>query len=125
MWIMAGEMNNDVTDILDFVMTKAPPGKGGPTKSPGDHDFESISVSPNQFRVAPGEKVQYKATATVGGGVTMDVTRFVYWTSSAPSVVSINRLGGAVVLGDSGSATITATDESSGVSGHVKVTVAG
>jgi len=125
MWIMAGEMNNDVTDILDFVMTKAPPGKGGPTKSAGDHDFESISVSPNQYRVASGEKIQYKATATVAGGATMDVTRFVYWTSSAPSVVSINRLGGAVVHGDSGSATITATDESSGVSGHVTVTVSG
>ncbi|MGP8186527.1 MAG: Ig-like domain-containing protein, partial [Terracidiphilus sp.] len=73
----------------------------------------SISVSPTSQSVATGGTAQFTATGVYGHGsnhpsTTEDITDEVTWTSSEPSVATINSSGVATGV-SSGETTITAT----------------
>jgi uncharacterized protein YjdB len=74
---------------------------------------DTISVSPSAQSVGVGQTVQFTATGSVGHGsnhptTTSDITTQVTWTSSSPSVATINSSGVATGVA-SGTTTITAT----------------
>jgi len=74
---------------------------------------DTISVSPTSQTIAVGQQFQFTATGSVGHGSnhpssTSNITDQVTWTSSLPSVATINATGLATAVG-SGSTTITAT----------------
>jgi uncharacterized protein YjdB len=74
---------------------------------------DTISVSPTSQSVSAGQTVQFTATGTVGHGsnhptTTNNITTQVTWTSSSPSVATINSSGVATGVA-AGSTTITAT----------------
>jgi hypothetical protein len=117
MSLTATELNNSIQDTIEFMIE--PTGRPAP-----EWEVESIVVTPENATMAPGAKLQFKATGGLVGGGQKDVTHFVVWSSSAPTVVSINRLGQAVAQG-AGRVTIKATDGSTRASGSTEVTVRG
>lgn len=90
--------------LLGFALTLA-----GCTNSLVD----SIAVTPTSQSLTIGQTVQFTATGTYGHGsnhpaTTQNITSQVTWSSSAPSVASINSSGLATALA-AGTTTITAT----------------
>jgi hypothetical protein len=79
-----------------------------------------ISVAPVSANLAIGAAQQFAATGTYNDGSTANVTSLATWTSSAPSVATINS--GLVIGVASGSSTITAS--LSGFSSSAALTVA-
>ena len=71
--------------------------------------LESVSVSPLTAAVTQGSTEQYSATGTYSDGSTSPLTSDVTWTSSSPSVASIDDTGLATVAASSGRTDITAT----------------
>jgi uncharacterized protein YjdB len=74
---------------------------------------DTISVSPTSQTIAVGQSFQFTATGTIGHGTnhpstTSDITDLVTWTSSLPSVATINSSGNASAVG-AGTTSITAT----------------
>jgi trimeric autotransporter adhesin len=81
----------------------------------------SIAVTPPSPSVAAGYKQQFTAIGTYGNGTTQNLTSTATWTSSAPSVATINAAGlatglakgtsiiGATLSGISGSTTLIVT----------------
>jgi len=74
---------------------------------------DSITVSPTAQTISAGQTFQFTATGVVGHGTnhpstTSIITDQVTWTSSLPSVATINSSGVATAVG-TGSTTITAT----------------
>lgn len=53
----------------------------------------SISVAPANLTLAAGNQQQFAATGNWSGGVQVNITSFVTWTSSAPSVASVSSTG--------------------------------
>jgi Bacterial Ig-like domain (group 2) len=78
----------------------------------GNSLVDNIQVSPSTQSVATGGTVQFTAAGTTGHGshpaTTQDVTDQVTWTSSAPSVATVNSSGAATGVA-AGTATITAS----------------
>jgi Big-like domain-containing protein/centrosomal CEP192-like protein len=68
----------------------------------------SIAVTPSPASVAAGQTVQFSATGTYSDSSTKNLTSSVTWTSSAPTVATVNAGGLASGL-SAGSATIGAT----------------
>jgi trimeric autotransporter adhesin len=68
----------------------------------------SISVTPVGLTLGIGINQQYVATATYSDGTSADLTSGVTWTSSSPSVVTINSSGVATTVA-AGQTTITAS----------------
>jgi len=68
----------------------------------------SIAVTPVGLTLGIGINQQYVATATYSDGSSVDLTSGVIWTSSLPSVASVNSSGVATTLA-AGQTTITAT----------------
>ena len=101
------------------------PTEEPPTEEPpiGAAIWESITISPPNPTIAGDGQQQFTATGTYSDGYAEDITGVVEWSSSAPDVVSIDSSGSAVAAPVSGTATITATDPDSGVSGSTEVTV--
>jgi hypothetical protein len=81
--------------------------------------ISSISVTPATATLAPATFVDCVATATFSDGSTGVVTNVVNWTSSAPSVASVDV--GIVTAETGGTATITAQFGS--ISGNATITV--
>ncbi len=83
----------------------------------------SVAVTPQAASVAQiGETTQFMATGTTNDSKTPpeDVTSAANWTSSTPSVATVNSTGLATATG-CGTTTITATD--AGISGETTLTV--
>lgn len=73
-------------------------------------DVVSITITPtNPTLTAPGQTVSFVATGTKGTGTTVNVTTASTWTSSDPSVASVNPNTGVATAIAAGSTTITAT----------------
>jgi len=74
------------------------------------NDVVSITVTPtNPVLTAAGQTVSFVATGTKGNGTTVNVTTASTWTSSDPSVASINPNTGVATALAAGNTTITAT----------------
>jgi hypothetical protein len=87
----------------------------------------SIAVTPANLTLNVGSSANMAATATYSDQTQMDVTLATTWTSSAPDIVRVSNDGGSVGLATAllqGSATITATDPATGISGAVTVAAA-
>jgi Bacterial Ig-like domain (group 2)/Kelch motif/Galactose oxidase, central domain len=69
----------------------------------------SLSVTPNPLRSGVGITLQPTATATYSDGTTADVTHLATWTSSEPSVASIDPLTGLITGVSLGSSAIEST----------------
>ena len=80
----------------------------------------SVAITPNSRAVALGTSVKFSATGTFSDGTTQDLTNFIAWSSSNPSVAFINGNGTATTAG-TGTTSITAT--LNGVSGSATLTV--
>jgi uncharacterized protein YjdB len=74
--------------------------------------IDSIQVTPSSQSIATGQTVQFTATGIIGHGAhpssSVDVTSQVSWTSSAPSVATVNA-GGLATAVSAGTTTITAS----------------
>jgi uncharacterized protein YjdB len=84
----------------------------------------SITITPANSAIANGTSKQLIATGNFSDGTTQDLTAFVTWASSAPSLAAISNAAGSqglVTGGGAGSATISAT--LAGVSGTTTITV--
>ncbi len=84
----------------------------------------AITITPPNVSIAKSTSEQLIATGDFSDGTTQNLTAFVTWVSSAPSVAAVSNTAPSqgVVTGDAaGSATITAT--LGGVSGATAVTV--
>jgi len=77
----------------------------------GNSLVDVIQISPSSQSIAAGQTLQFTATGVYGHGShpssTQDVTDLVAWTSSSPSVATINATGLATGV-SAGSTTITA-----------------
>ncbi len=83
-----------------------------------------ITITPPNFAIATGTSEQLIATGDFSDGTTQNLTAFVNWVSSAPTLATVSNASGSegLVTGTgAGSATITAT--LGGVSGTTTVTV--
>ena len=86
----------------------------------------SIAITPLTPSIALGAKQQFTATGTYTDATHRDVTGTVAWEASDPAVVQVSNTAGSNGLATStgvGSATIKATDASSGVSATATLTV--
>ena len=84
----------------------------------------SITVTPPNSSIAKGTTEQPIATGNFSDGTTQDVTAFVNWASSNPSLATVSNVAGShgqVTGAAVGSAAITAT--LGGVSGSTSVTI--
>ena len=94
--------------------------KGTATVTVGQPALLSIAVAPNQSSLPLGESAQLSATGTFSDGTTQDLTQSATWTSSSPTVASLNGPG-AVAAAGIGSAQLSAAYQ--GVTGNASVTV--
>jgi uncharacterized protein YjdB len=86
----------------------------------------SIAITPLTPSIALGAKQQFTATGTYTDATHRDVTGTIAWEASDPAVVQVSNTAGSNGLATStgvGSATIKATDASSGVSATATLTV--
>lgn len=74
---------------------------------PGKNTIVSMTISPTGAFIMPQATQQFSATATFGNNSTGDVTDQVTWTSSAPTITTIDTSGLATGVA-LGTATITA-----------------
>jgi trimeric autotransporter adhesin len=84
---------------------------GSATVTVGAPIVKTLVVSSTSQSIAPGTTAQFTATATMTDGSTQNVTGSVTWSSSNPSVASINVKGASgLAMGlTAGSSMITAT----------------
>jgi uncharacterized protein YjdB len=80
----------------------------------------SIALSPVNPTIQPSKTQQFTATAKLGDGTTQDVTSQSTWTSSSPSVATIDNSGLATAVA-TGNTTITASN--GGVTASTTLTV--
>ena len=82
--------------------------------------LESLSVTPSDQDIAPGETLQFGAKGAYSDDTTKDLTSSVVWESSDTDVATINNKGLATAVAQ-GTATVTATSDD--ISGSVQMTV--
>jgi hypothetical protein len=82
--------------------------------------LQTIIVTPSQASIPVGIQEFFDATGAFSDGTTQDIGTNVTWSSSSPSVVSVNSSGVAMSLTE-GTTNITAVFE--GVTGSTQVTV--
>lgn len=88
----------------------------------------SIVVTPSTGSVAVNGSVQLTATGSYSDGTSRDLTGQLTWTSSAAGVAEVANAPGlqGLAFGQSaGTATVTATDPATGLSGAAQLTVTG
>jgi len=89
---------------------------------PSSTEITAITLSPTSAFITPTTTQQFTATATFGNNTSGDVTSQVTWTSSSPSVATVNSSG--LVTGVAlGSTTITAKSNNSSATATAPVTV--
>lgn len=91
--------------------------------------LDAVSVSPSSSSLSAGQTVQFTATGTFGNAKKpsfQDVTKTVTWSSSAPSVATVNASGLATAVAP-GTTTITASAQAFNgpVSSSALITVTG
>jgi peptidoglycan hydrolase-like protein with peptidoglycan-binding domain len=147
MSLTATDLSSGVRDTIDFVVEagrgaqppevrKGAPQRGGageppappaPPKAaagvPRGEDLHSITITPYEPVIAPGERRQYSASGIVANGRSKDITRLVQWSTSDPSLVSIDSNGLAVAQSGSGTVRILAADPVSKITGSAEVLV--
>jgi uncharacterized protein YjdB len=79
----------------------------------GPEDVVSITISPLNMSIQPGNTQQFSATGVLGTGGTKDVTAHATWASSNHARVTIDSTGLATAVAY-GTVTIYATYECSG-----------
>ncbi len=82
--------------------------------------LDSLSVTPEDQDIAPGETLQFSAEGSYSDDTTKDLTSSVVWESTDTDVVTINNKGLATAVAQ-GTATVTATSDD--ISGSVEMTV--
>jgi hypothetical protein len=90
---------------------------------PGTCALLSIAITPEVAFIDGGSQRQYTATGHFSDGHSEDLTDMVEWSSSLPGVLAIADGGLATAEPMSGTATITATESVSGVTGTLKVEI--
>lgn len=88
------------------------------TPDPDAPDATSVGILPTSFSITVGKTFDVQAVV-----LPVDASQNLRWTSSAPSIASVNAVTGEVNALAAGTATITATSEAAGVSGTSAVTV--
>jgi hypothetical protein len=91
------------------------PVKGTPLIDAKVVEVQSLQISPStlpELRIGLDAPLQLSVQAMLTGGETRDVTPYAMWSSSAPSVVTVDATGVATPVGV-GEATITAEFDSS------------
>ena len=83
--------------------------------------LQSISVTPQNVEILPGQIHTFTATGNYSNGSTEDLTTSVAWSSSQPLVASI--VNGQATAVNFGETNITASDETSGLSDTATLTV--
>lgn len=83
-------------------------------------NLNSIAITPADGSIAPGTRMQLKATGTFNDGSTRDVTFLTSWNSSNSAIASVS--GSGVAAGVS-AGTVTATATLGSVSGSTSFTV--
>ncbi|MFZ0793746.1 MAG: Ig-like domain-containing protein [Candidatus Korobacteraceae bacterium] len=89
---------------------------------PSSTEITALSLSPTSAYITPTGTQQFTATATFGNNSSGDVTSQVTWSSSSPSIATINSTGLATGVA-LGSAVITAKSNNSSVTATAPVTV--
>ncbi len=120
--VAVADVNGNVTGIApgSATITATSEGKSGTAAiTVTNVPVASVTVSPASASVAQGQTTQLSATTKDANGNTLS-GRVVTWTSSNPSVATVNGSGRVTGVG-AGSATITATSE--GQSGTAAITV--
>ena len=84
----------------------------------------SIGVTPTTTTLADGITQQYTATGTYTDNSTLNITTQVTWSSTAPTVASIDPTTGLATAESPGNATITATSGSTSGTASITVTAA-
>jgi hypothetical protein len=87
----------------------------------GQAVLTSIAVTPSSIAIALGYGEQFTATATYSDGSTQDITQSAGWTSSVPTVATVNASGFALGLAP-GTASISAAYLRMSASGVLTVT---
>jgi uncharacterized protein YjdB len=100
--------------------TFASGSEGSTTLTVSSATLSSLSLSPSNPNLPAGFTQQFTAMGIYSDGTSSDLTGQVTWSSSAPSVATINGSGLATALA-AGTATITAT--SGAISGSTTLTV--
>jgi hypothetical protein len=85
--------------------------------------LQEITITPDDATIGGGAQRQFTATGLYDDCSSLDLTDAVAWSSSEPGVVSIDASGFASARPVSGTARLTATDISSGISAAVDLTV--
>jgi uncharacterized protein YjdB len=83
---------------------------------------DHLSITPNEYTSAPGYSGTYRAKVVLTDGGTRAPTGSILWTSSAPTIASVNASTGVAQTLDYGDTVIGATAE--GVSGEANLHVA-
>jgi hypothetical protein len=89
-------------------------------------ELVSIAVTPQDATTAKGTQINLRAEGHYTDSSTQDLTALVTWSSDDTAAVAVSNAGGAegrATAVDVGSATITATEPTSGISGRTTVTV--
>ncbi|MFA5747085.1 MAG: FN3 associated domain-containing protein [Candidatus Paceibacterota bacterium] len=121
-WTLVGQtfsllVGQSVTDAIPNTLS------GLKTKTIGSASASlvSIDVTPNTPTIRKADTLQFVATGTYSDDSTADITASVTWTSSKPTVATINATGEATGVLENQSTVITAS--LSGVSGTETLTV--
>ena len=89
-------------------------------------EIVSIEIMPGRATIPLGASARLTAKGTFSDGQELDVTSMVTWSSSSESTASVNNSpgrSGEVQSHSLGITSITATDESTGISNTITVTV--
>lgn len=98
-------------------------GGGGTTDdNTSKATLTALSITPTNPSIAKGTSLQFTATGTYSDNTTKDLTTFVNWSSSAPSVATTSNAGLAAAV-SSGTTTIVANDPTYAISGSTNLTV--
>jgi hypothetical protein len=119
---VSGTATITATDATSGVAASTDVTVGG-NQRPEAPVLKSITISPNNASLVCGGKQQFTATGTFSDGSSQNLTTTAAWSSSAFEIVSIDNKGLAVAIPESGTATITATDATSGLTASTNVTV--
>src|SRR5262249_4867562 len=86
--------------------------------------LKTITISPaNPPPIVGGaDQQQFTATGLYADGASLDLTSKVMWKSLAPNIISIGESSGLASMEGNGSATITATDKTTGIHGSTELT---
>jgi hypothetical protein len=94
---------------------------GSATATVKPFTLTSIAIAPDTAAIPAGTTQTFVATGTFSDGSTRDLSGSVGWISSAPAIATVT--GGVATGLAAGSATITARDPTTGVSGAAALTV--